>query len=195
MNVDSKNFVGLALVTEAASKEETLHASEVNALAAIMFLLQHAAYLASKLKRGVFYNKPQDRQAAIETGYRLLSEGLPSNVWPTNSPDDLKLTPSGRRLLHGLLGKIDELGELAECLDPRKPVCDHINLVEELGDDNWYQAIIMDTVGVSFDTVLTTVIRKLQKRYPQGYTDQAAQTRDLVGERQVLETTAGSAVQ
>ena len=52
------------------------------------------------------------------------------------------------RLFHALVGKLTELGELAETFQNFMidGELDGVNLKEELGDDSWYTAIAADVV-------------------------------------------------
>lgn len=94
------------------------------------------------------------------------------------------------RLLHGILGKLTELGEFADPVKKfifyGKPL-DTVNMIEELGDDEWYGAVLRDYLQVSQDTVQNTVIQKLRTRYPEKFTQLEAIVRDLDAERKVLE--------
>ena len=73
-------------------------------------------------------------------------------------------------LLHGVLGKVTELGELADPLKKHifygKPL-DFENMREEMGDGLWYDAAcIAPALQTSMSTEMTENIRKLAKRYP-----------------------------
>lgn len=99
------------------------------------------------------------------------------------------------RLLHGVMGKVTEAGELMDNLKKHifynKPL-DVVNIIEELGDDEWYGALVRDAIKVAQDEVQRRVIEKLtnkQKgRYKDGvFTSQEAINRDHDAEREVLE--------
>jgi hypothetical protein len=64
---------------------------------------------------------------------------------------------------------------------------DEINLKEELGDLNWYEAIAHDTLNSSFEEIMITNIQKLRKRYADKFSESEALTRDLPSERNELE--------
>lgn len=99
------------------------------------------------------------------------------------------------RLLHAAMGLSTEANEFLDAL--KKFIfygkeLDVINLKEELGDSNWYQAIAMDELGTNYEEVLSKVIKKLRARYKldngeKGFTENAAVSRDLNKEREVLE--------
>lgn len=84
------------------------------------------------------------------------------------------------RLLHGAMGISGESGELMDAIKKHvmynKPL-DVDNVKEELGDLAWYMAIMLDQIGSSFGEVMELNHDKLEKRYPTGYTDQAAKDR------------------
>lgn len=83
-------------------------------------------------------------------------------------------------LFHASLGLAEEAGEL--CGAVKKHLiygqkADIDNIIEELGDIAWYLAYFSEKVGVSLETVLRLNIEKLEKRYPEKYTDELAALR------------------
>lgn len=87
-------------------------------------------------------------------------------------PDDFN-----GRVLHATVGVSGEGGEL---LDAAKKAwvygapLDTENVKEECGDCLFYlQALLME-IGSSIEEAMEMNITKLNKRYPEGYTDQAA---------------------
>lgn len=102
--------------------------------------------------------------------------------------DEHGVTPD---LLHGAIGLATEAGEM---LDAVKRALfygadlDRTNLVEELGDLEWYMAVIRDALGVDQEEVQRINIEKLRARYPEKFTRQHALRRDLERERTVLES-------
>lgn len=94
------------------------------------------------------------------------------------------------RTLHGVLGLVTESAELADALKKRlaydKPL-DRTNIVEELGDIEWYMQVIRDANGISREEVIEANVRKLESRYPGGWTQERAIERDLDAERAALE--------
>lgn len=94
------------------------------------------------------------------------------------------------RLLHAGIGMATESGEFLDMLKKHlyygKPL-DKVNLAEELGDLIWYCSLAMDTLGIDFNKVLETNIKKLAARYPEKFTEFDADNRDLDTERQILE--------
>jgi len=92
-------------------------------------------------------------------------------------------------LLHYALGIVTEAGELADALKKAliygKPL-DRVNLIEEIGDLQWYEARMLDHLGSSFSEARARNIAKLRKRYPDGFTEEDAIVRDLDAEREIL---------
>lgn len=93
------------------------------------------------------------------------------------------------RLLHGAMGLVTEAGEFLDTLKKniyyKRPI-DRINLAEEIGDIFWYLALLCDELGVSFEDVMDTNIKKLKTRYPEKFDSEKAISRDLKKERSVL---------
>lgn len=84
------------------------------------------------------------------------------------------------RLQHGMLGIITEAGELGDTV--KKHVIygqelDVANLQEEIGDILWYLAVIANATGINLSRAASDNIAKLQKRYPEAYSDAAAAAR------------------
>lgn len=94
------------------------------------------------------------------------------------------------RLLHGAMGLSTEANELLDQMKKvifyGKPI-DKVNLKEEVGDVLWYCAVILDTLGVSFEEAMQTNIDKLRKRYGDKFTEEAAINRNVEEERIILE--------
>lgn len=90
------------------------------------------------------------------------------------------VTAEDLALWHAATGLAGEVGELTDAVKKsvvyRKPF-DLENAIEELGDIEFYLAEFRRLIGVSRGAVLQYNMNKLERRYPQGYTDQAAQAR------------------
>jgi len=94
------------------------------------------------------------------------------------------------RLLHSGMGLATESAEFLDAL--KKAIyygkeLDKVNLAEEMGDILWYCAIALDELGVSFEEVMEKNIAKLEARYPEKFTEEKAENRDLEVERGILE--------
>lgn len=83
-------------------------------------------------------------------------------------------------LMHAAVGIAGEGGEV---LDAVKKVwvygqqLNRENMVEELGDLEFYMEALRNLIGATRDEVLSANIAKLEKRYPTGYTDALAAAR------------------
>jgi len=96
------------------------------------------------------------------------------------------------RLLHGAMGLVTEAAEIIDQLKKHifygKPL-DLVNINEEQGDAEWYQAILCDETGAGLDAIHATNIAKLEKRYGSKFDAHRAMNRDLDAERRILEGT------
>jgi len=83
-------------------------------------------------------------------------------------------------LNHAALGIAGEAGEFVDSVKKsmiyNRPV-DTVNLQEELGDLLWYIALAARSLNVSLAQIAVDNISKLQKRYPEKYTDELAAAR------------------
>ena len=91
------------------------------------------------------------------------------------------MSPQDAHLLHMVVGVCGEAGELLDAIKKRaiynKPL-DFVNVVEELGDLEFYLAGLRDALGISRESVLIQNSEKLRKRYSSGsYTNTEAQAR------------------
>ena len=115
---------------------------------------------------------------------------IPNNGWEALAGQN-----TSRLLVHGLLGKITEALELVPILTAvlaEQPV-DLINLIEELGDDEFYTSLIRTAAETDRTTTLRRNVRKLRKRYKGGvFTAEEALRRQLDEERKELEKTDGN---
>jgi NTP pyrophosphatase (non-canonical NTP hydrolase) len=82
--------------------------------------------------------------------------------------------------IHMIMGVCGEAGELLDSIKKaaiyRKPY-DIENIVEELGDIEFYLCGLRNTFGLDRQVILARNVAKLQKRYPKGYSNEAAQAR------------------
>lgn len=98
-----------------------------------------------------------------------------------------RLNTAKLRHLHGLIGMITEVGELAEeFLKAGDGPNDRLNIKEELGDLAWYKAISADALGLHSSEILRANEAKLRARYPQGFNLQDCMVRNLDAEKKAL---------
>lgn len=91
------------------------------------------------------------------------------------------LTPNSMLILHAAIGISGEAGELLDAIKKwtmyNKPL-DRENVIEELGDMEFYLQSLRSALRISREDVLAANISKLEKRYPSGrYSDAQAQAR------------------
>lgn len=94
------------------------------------------------------------------------------------------------RLLHAAMGMQTEAAEFTDMLKKHifyGKTLDKVNLKEEIFDMTWYMAIALDVLGYTFEEGFKTNIDKLKARYPEKFTEDSANNRDLETERQILE--------
>lgn len=90
------------------------------------------------------------------------------------------LSPSECDMLHMLMGLAGEVGELVDACKKaviyRKPL-DLVNVKEELGDIEFYLEGFRQILGLDRDRILVDNMRKLSRRYAEGYSDEQAAAR------------------
>jgi NTP pyrophosphatase (non-canonical NTP hydrolase) len=127
------------------------------------------------LKKYIYYNR--QNEAATALPFRLEPE------------EDARLKELAR-LLHSISGIITEGGELAaEALRyiTEGGELDKVNLMEEYGDTSYYVAQGSNEVGYTLEETLVTNNTKLEARYKGGFSENAANNRNLDVERKILE--------
>jgi NTP pyrophosphatase (non-canonical NTP hydrolase) len=188
--MDLKQYVADATRTESRIDEVKTNPS------ALLELLQAQVAIGSmldQLKKNIFYGKPIDtakfdlyRQDILDAmDYFRPIPGL-RHATHDGLSKPINIDP---RLFHAIIGAITEAAELGEALrkalDSESP--DVINVLEEFGDINWYEAIAVDTLGGDFQQLLEKNIAKLKARFPDKFTSENAIVRDLEKERSILE--------
>ena len=91
-----------------------------------------------------------------------------------------EMSPERASIMHMSIGISGEAGELLDAVKKHiiygKPL-DRDNIIEELGDLEFYMAGLRSAIGVTRSQVLLSNFDKLSARYPSGYSDAAAQLR------------------
>lgn len=107
------------------------------------------------------------------------------------TPEVLSRLASSARAIHAIVGKLTELGELADhykrFIFYGKPL-DRIGICEELGDGQWYDAVLCSVLDTTFSAEQSRNIEKLRARFPNQFTTTDALNRNLTVERAILET-------
>lgn len=138
-----------------------------------------------KIKKSLFYGKLQEEIFELLDQKETDCKTLP--LWISNHPSKDAIAYD---IIHGIIGKATESGELLELL---YGVCvvgkefDEINCLEEVGDGLWYDAILLKALDSNFEKVQKTNIAKLRARYPNRFTSYDAENRNLENERSILE--------
>lgn len=100
------------------------------------------------------------------------------------------INASNEDLLHATLGLAGESGEIVDQVKAHlfygRPL-DKINLKEELGDKLWYIAMLAGWLGTTIEELMELNIAKLRARFPDKFTEELANYRNLANERKVLE--------
>jgi hypothetical protein len=208
--MDFETFTKNAVKTESVVKPEDRPIS-MYMVRLVIKLAVKSAQLTDVLKKGFFYNKNYQ----VDDIQRLVEEIREISVDISNSFDNdfggseetggnpfsgHDTLTFNTRIMHALLGYFTESGEMLEFLDEalRLPetVCpDYINLREEVGDVDWYKAILFDTMRECFPDVnfnegkiRSMIIDKLKARYGEKFSESATNNRDLTVERSILES-------
>jgi NTP pyrophosphatase (non-canonical NTP hydrolase) len=93
-------------------------------------------------------------------------------------------------LQHMFYGQISEIGEAVSMLKSHYVYgkdFDMTNMIEELGDTAWFLVGACTILGINASDVLEKNIAKLQARYPEKFSEEKANNRDLLHEREILE--------
>lgn len=153
-------------------------------------VLQDAIYALSaldRIKKCLFYGRELGPLAeGIETGV-VWQNCMNIPLWISERPND---DEKARNIIHAIIGKATEAGELLEALSAvvdNGASFDVANAGEEIGDGFWYDALLARACGLTFDGIQRTNIAKLRHRFPDRFTEYDANNRDLFGERRILE--------
>lgn len=85
-------------------------------------------------------------------------------------------------LLNGALGLTGEAGEVADIIKKYAFHGHNIRLpelIKELGDVCWYIALISSALGVDLEVILRENVKKLENRYPEGFSSEASINRSI----------------
>lgn len=92
--------------------------------------------------------------------------------------------------LHMVIGMVTESAELIDVYKKHlaySKKMDYVNMQEEIGDLMWYLINFCTLMGWDLENILEANIHKLETRYPEKFTEQDANVRDLGKERTTLE--------
>lgn len=150
-------------------------------------LLVRIGEMADPIKKYVIYEKPIDRYAAAMRLVRLAeAAGI---KWEYNGDIVANLTPEKAHLWHMAFALMIEVAELSDPIHAHvtgNRELDRANALEELGDILYYFQSIVDFYGFTITQIREANMAKLRTRYPQGYSNAAAQARaDKAAEEKV----------
>lgn len=158
-----------------------------------------AAREIDRIKKLLFYGedhaKGRYRLLPQHPEDRTLFEGLGILTYAARSSDNECLAmdgPAAQRatfILHAILGVASEAGEQVEAIEATfaSGKFDAINLMEESGDTKWYLAMLLRALGFAWDEDERRNIAKLRDRFPDKFTTELANNRNLSAERATLE--------
>lgn len=69
----------------------------------------------------------------------------------------------------GLAGEVGELVDMFKKHVFHETPLDEDHAKKELGDIQWYAALLCDAMGWDLETIMAMNITKLEKRYPEGF--------------------------
>ena len=186
MNLQTVDYVKNALKTESndfpAIKERFCDETVYNIYYELTSQLVYLNRKLDALKKFLFYGKNYNFEGFFD-GLRFPD---------VKSYQHQYMTDQEVRLLHAALGKLTEAVEFAEGVNKvlldNQPDFDKTNLLEELADNFWYDAIAVDALGEqSFDEPMKRNIAKLKARYGDKFNEESAINRNLTVERNILE--------
>ena len=194
--MDLNQYVEAALLTESRIDSVSL---DVGTTVPLLETFIAAGNLIDVVKKDTFYGLPatpekiQARLERIEQNTVALPHAA---VQYSNTPigPQKTLEQLDPRVVHAVIGLATESVELIEALlesiKSGNPI-DRVNLLEELGDINWYHAILIDALNGDWAKVQETNIAKLQARNKgKVFNAEATINRDVAAERAILETGA-----
>ncbi len=161
--INDAAFIADAKVTESVPEHVTITTNDIVTLKATLALIE----IVDQLKKHIFYGRELNT-AKIENCKTEAIELL-QQVYT----DPIQITISNKehiRICHSILGMITESGELINILFDiaNKGSYDRTNLLEEMGDIQWYTGTALDATNATYQTLFDLVIAKLKKRYPNG---------------------------
>jgi hypothetical protein len=194
--MDRKDFQLLAVRTESVKDVLTLRAVDREIFFTSLQILDFIVEILDRYKKHIFYGRELpyvDDMSSLATSTTRLSNELGYLIAAASrssetETEELVINP---RVFHALLGTITEHGELAAALLKglqREEGLDYINVLEELGDSDWYKALFYEATGVDWETVQAAIIKKLEIRFEDViFGEDGANDRDLEAERAELE--------
>lgn len=152
--------------------------------ALILFMLSSGTL--DLMKKRVVYNAGPEKLRELDAEHVETGKLFTNDEYLTKIAKDEKLS----KLFHYVIGIITEANEMVSALvQGANGSLDDVNMGEENSDIFWYQARIADLLGQDMDTQRQMNIDKLKVRFPNKFTEESANIRDLQAERKILEGT------
>lgn len=187
-------FVQNALKTEHSEEDyqrvrRRLSKEDLTMLRVLLNRIAHLTMQLDMWKKKVFYGNTKHKVldeldfAKQEHGY--LADHLSSNHYTQKNISDTK----SLRILHAIVGMVGESGELADAFGKflKTGKLDEVNLKEELGDMDWYEAVCLNALKVTHEEVWRTNNEKLAARFGVSFNEKGAIDRNVDNERKILE--------
>jgi hypothetical protein len=174
-----------ALRTESIVDEVVANKTELNYVLGAFVVVSE---MLDCLKKKIYYKNPKK----YNENFHELADRLHFMTSACDRHHDIpenEILTIDPRVFHGVIGAATETGELVEALQNAingNPI-DVPNFHEEMHDVSWYFAILHHALGLSWEQGLENNINKLRIRYPEKYSDDLAEHRNLEAERQALE--------
>lgn len=186
--MDLEQFVKDAVRTESVVTEVVTNKEMVMNIAKIFIL---SGQMLDLYKKNIFYKRPIKYDVLIDN-FRAISDSMTNLSYEFKASshlDNNDVVNVNPRLFHSVIGVATEAVEMVEQLHTsieNDSALDVVNLLEEGFDINWYFATMHDELNASMENTLNRGIEKLQKRYPEKFTNERANNRDLEQERTIL---------
>lgn len=161
-----------------------------------------AGNMLDQIKKNTFYgsdfNLPKYKHTMEQLSWHLVKSSqrlydqlrLTDRTGDLNNILDTTYEAVEPRTAHALIGMTTESTEIAESFLNylRTGNVDIVNVFEETSDFQWYVALLVDEYNIDPYQPLENVINKLKARYPEKFTQEQAENRNLEVEREVLST-------
>lgn len=171
-------------------KPRAFELNDLRGLIAVMEAAVSTTDVAGVLKKNIFHGhqKPFDWRCVASMYEYASSVRSGEKTVKVVGTSNLLQVPE-LAIIDGILGMVDEVGEVAELVIPvlkgEKTAAEiSEKLHDELGDVMWYIARTAESAGISMASVAQGNLAKLEARYPSGFDPNASQHRDLGAEDQ-----------
>ena len=142
------------------------------------------------MKKKIAYDAQPDKLFRVDAENTATLLNFQNPIFLDKISESVELS----QLLHYTIGIITEANELMVALTKGAITgnLDKVNVGEEIGDIQFYGNAAAERLNLSMEDLLAKNIAKLEARYPEKFTEQAAVNRDLGKEREILDGTYGT---